>query len=936
MKISTSLQQIKPKVYTQGFTVVEVSLQELASTANRKAVSGAEFKNGHRKASNIIRGSNIILIDCDEPGQAEAVESKIQHYDYVKVPSASNLTASYKWHYFVPTQEPLSIYPGAYRFQVQQFFNQVGITDEMVDTTGSYDIARQFAPAQFATAVALSEVNETDLQAPVIKAPEELCNEAVQSITLDIPGLAVTELPANSVWYQGKAITYTEVVKALTGTDNVVVSGFGCPHNNSHSLDNRRGYGFGYVDKNGETVIKCAGTSCKDNPYFTVPTVTTEPTMEIKEIAIVPVSPELYRSTMESHWINNLRQIKADGMDSNWHIFASTMNSIVCDNQDSKRSTAHIIPMATGESKTQGSIVYLSILPAQVKAMMVVRLNVDALSVEEQINNLGGDAVAYNSTVDVEIADAAKYQVVIVSHEFFKRNGYSNNIKWKTLADDRDLFIIDEALHSVNSVTISRREHEFLNYTAKSLKHQWMMDVIDRNINTIDMLKSEELGGFSVLAPLDQSTPYREELIDEMFPNLNEQQKKLITRENISQANLGMIDEFIQLLKSQPLTNAISCRSRYIKQQHLESFYRKEDITLAEDLKTIVSTGAFATKKRESITGVRELVPGGVSFAVLDATAPVNAIYSLQKKYKGNVHTVPVSRTRNYKGFTIKCGRTSTGKGSLNKDSIHQMCNSISGELVPGDKILFVTHKANKVFISRWKEVTTIPDGVEVAIEHYGNITGKNDWRDYNKVALIGLPHKSTEFYQSLNIIKTSEDLAYRDEGKQNHTQIEYTDLASDMVQATARIRVRNIINESGGCLPATAYITLNSRKSLYATLQYSLEQQFPGADIKEWELPTSVSKAEQLPLGYEPTLEYLEDRLTIIGADIDIYEPRDILDINRKSYSRLITNKTFLEQLQHLGFEIQGKQVRDKRGRMKKTPSKFFVRVSEEVTDWD
>ncbi len=941
MKISVS-QTGKGKIFTYGFKDVEITLAQLTEIANKNAISGPTYKNGHRKGTNVIRGSNIILIDCDEPGQAEAAEHRLQHYDYVKVPSASNLKHPYKWHFIVPTQEPLSIYPAAFKWQIEQFFQQVGITDEMIDVTGSYDIVRQFAPASISMtkeeADALSEVNDVDLQVPVIEAPEELKNAAAKSVSISVEGKTVEELPTGHLWYEGKGITYADTVKAVSSAETgVIVSGFGCPHNNKHTLDNKRGYGFGYKTDTGEIVIKCTGNACKEDPYFNVPILPTQdPETELKPLIVNPVDPELYRSTMESHWINNLGQIKATGMDYNWRLFASTMNNIISANQDGLKSTAHIVPMATGESKTQGSIVYLSILPTGNKAMMVTRLNDEALQVVEQINRLGGNAVAYNSTVDISIAEAAEHQTVVVSHEFFKRNGYKNNEKWQTLADDRDLFIIDEALHSVNSITMSRRELDFLRYTAKALKQEKTLAIIEDHIEVIDKLKTEPTNGFIQLNKLDQARPYSKELIADVCGYLPLEQMKMITRENVTKVNSGMIDGFIQKLKATPMTDAISCRSRYIKQQHLESFYRKEDIKLAEGLQTIIGTGVFATKKRESITGVKELMPGGVSFAVLDATAPINAIYTLQHQYRGDTTTVPVSRTRNYKGFTIKCGRTVTGKSSLDRDSIGQMCNSILEELVPGDKILFVTHKANKVFISAWKETSAIPEDTEIAIEHYGNITGKNNWRDYNKVALIGLPHKGTEFYQSLNIVKTNEDLAYRDEGKVNHTQIEYTDLASDMVQAAARIRVRNIVDTNGGCLPATAYITLNPRKSLYNTLEYSLMQQFPGADIVDWELPEVITKAEQLPMGFEPTLEYLEDRLTIVGADIAVYEPKDVLDIKRESYRTLMTDKTFVEQIKHMGIEIQSRRVMTTRGKLKKRPEKFFVRTAKDVSDWD
>ena len=197
------------------------------------------------------------------------------------------------------------------------------------------------------------------------------------------------------------------------------------------------------------------------------------------------------------------------------------------------------------------------------------------------------------------------------------------------------------------------------------------------------------------------------------------------------------------------------------------------------------------------------------------------------------------------------------------------------------------------------------------------------------------MPHKNTEFYQSLNIIKTDESTAYSEDGKSNHTSIENSDLSADMVQAMARICIRNITTLDGGCLPATAYITLNPKKDLHNTLSDSLRQQFPEANISEWYLPEVIAKAEKLPIGFNATLDYLDDRLTAVGMDIHIYEPRDTLDVKRDSYTRLLKDTTFLEQIKHLGVQIQERKVVDKRGRMKKRPDKFFVRINEKVNEY-
>lgn len=51
--------------------------KELLTKMNRFSISGPVYKKGHRKTENLLKGSYFILIDCDEPGQAEIVESKL-------------------------------------------------------------------------------------------------------------------------------------------------------------------------------------------------------------------------------------------------------------------------------------------------------------------------------------------------------------------------------------------------------------------------------------------------------------------------------------------------------------------------------------------------------------------------------------------------------------------------------------------------------------------------------------------------------------------------------------------------------------------------------------------------------------------------------------------------------------------------------------------
>jgi hypothetical protein len=344
-------------------------MDQLAHYAHRFSISGPIYKDGHRSARNIIQGSNIILIDCDAPGQAEAVEAKISPYVYLKVPSASNSEEKpYKWHFFLPTQEPLSIYPAAMRWQIERFFQQVGITDKMIDTSGSFDIARQFAPASVGMdaeiADELSEIGEDDLFVPVSKPPVELCSKAARSTMMDINGKDTDTLPTGHLWYQGKAITYKDAIKAFdeaaaqqeNNGEKIILSGFGCPHDNHHHTSDRtRGYGFAFRHESGAMVIKCTGNQCKDHPYFEVPEPIQETPVEIVNIEakLEPMDPGEFVELMRCRMLElNHEHHFSENSNSAYYNFGAIYNEVSNRNRDEEHPKRIIVPLSTGACKT--------------------------------------------------------------------------------------------------------------------------------------------------------------------------------------------------------------------------------------------------------------------------------------------------------------------------------------------------------------------------------------------------------------------------------------------------------------------------------------------------------------------------------------------------------------------------------------------------------
>ncbi len=63
-------------------------------------------------------------------------------------------------------------------------------------------------------------------------------------------------------------------------------------------------------------------------------------------------------------------------------------------------------------------------------------------------------------------------------------------------------------------------------------------------------------------------------------------------------------------------------------------------------------------------------------------------------------------------------------------------------------------------------------------------------------------------------------------------------------------------------------------------------------------------------------------------GDEISIYEPRNNLNINGRSYSDIINAKGFEEKLKITGYEILTKKELDSKGRAKKRASKYIRKI--------
>ncbi len=940
--ISSNSSKKIPKLYTYSFKVATAGdLDDLAANANRYAISGPKYKSGHRKGENITAGSNIILIDCDKPGQAEAVESKIQHYDYVKVPSASNLAADYKWHYIVPTMETLSIYPAAMRWQVEQFFRQVGITDAMIDTTGSYDAVRQFAPASIGMTIEeaddLSEINETDIVAPVMpesEIPVELLTAAAKSKSVKIDGIIAAELPAEHLWFKGNAIAYPDAIRAVReayGTrenddDKIIVSGFGCPHDNhEHSGDITSGYGFAFVGLDGDVIVKCTGNACKDHPYFTVP----EPLEDTKLITVDSFdrdnASEIVKS-FEKHWEENLDNISSPALMQNWENNFDAFEEIIKRNQNKLQGKKICCPSVTGSGKTQ-QIIHkaIDLYGSKIGTLIVTMRNEDADIIAKQImDSTSADYVAVFHTSEVSIDDVRKAehpgdtQCLIISHERFRRQE-------NTITNGRDFIVIDEAINVISHNQIT--EDDLLN----------MIRVIEKYGNP----KNKDLQ--SELRMMKQ-------ILDIQFKAFKDSGRAFKgLRAGTVPKNLDRLPDLIFkasmiFFGNQKLKISTALTGIYNKK--MDDALRSKFVKISESMLFYFKQFNFMTRAGKRITWdtASELIPGK-SIVIMDATASVNSSYQLYMKYQPErLKVLPAILCRSYETVSLHTVRTATGRNTIigksdeveledgtkmtASDTLKKLFKNIIKNSNPGDQILFVS------FLKIEPEVMTYAENIKdriIFVNHWGNLTGTNKYQYCNKIFIYGLNHKPENIHRSLHALAKSATESFKetDENQIEMKSLITSDLVAEVIQAINRIRCRRVIDADGNCDTADVYITLPAGYSDSFVMLKAITGEMANIKTKQWNLSEEDGVRLARVYSVESFMRQLDVSLGRNCFEISLDDVLEGINMTRDQYRKNIKNKAaFRDALDASPFFLEKRQaIRERsRGRVSKRREDWFV----------
>lgn len=133
---------------------------------------------------------------------------------------------------------------------------------------------------------------------------------------------------------------------------------------------------------------------------------------------------------------------------------------------------------------------------------------------------------------------------------------------------------------------------------------------------------------------------------------------------------------------------------------------------------------------------------------ILDANA-----FKLDKKYLCNTNFIRYdqSRIKDYSNSIFYYVNINTSKTKIYKykNYYDKVINLIKDNIKTNDKILLITQKKEFQTINKKLEEYEIleQENYEISITWFGNIVGKNDWRNYNKIYIIASPNIPMELH---------------------------------------------------------------------------------------------------------------------------------------------------------------------------------------------
>ena len=555
---------------------------------------------------------------------------------------------------------------------------------------------------------------------------------------------------------------------------------------------------------------------------------------------------------MKNRWVRTLTNVSNSNLEAVWGDLADSLHAMALLNSGQverpQEPRVIAIPAPTGSGKSQGLLTYLACCYQQsVKCshkqfpytLVVVREQATAERFVSDLNEMTEEGLAnyHHSKHKLDTPDAIATKVLVMCHASYEKamlNEWQQTLVGET-PTAFDLFITtDKAPNTFGEVSL--RE----------------LIVVDEEMNLqassqVATHQNEKVAGLNLLQTLPHSIQSKFE--DEMFAislirsyleEQKETQEGVSLRDILLRSALGALWGLAENVEEEaskafgfPTLDWRGMMVAVNKVDFSKEFSMADGgvrklavLDVLNNLHTLqLSQNGFTTKAGKEITLATSvsIIPHRIKqVLVLDATAEINALY----QNTGEVAVVKNwEHPRNYQNLTIKVAWQHTGRTSLvnapvkARDSAKTIQNFLMSENdVP---TLVVSHKGLTPYLEK--------KSISADLAYWGSLDGKNDWQNCHRVVLFGLNHKDRAFYEK-RAFGSNSDITL------DLHEFVVSDLAVEITQALARVRVRKTVDTEGNCQPTTAFLTLPDDSTGKAILR-RVEEQFPNCVVDDWAL---------------------------------------------------------------------------------------------------
>lgn len=586
-----------------------------------------------------------------------------------------------------------------------------------------------------------------------------------------------------------------------------------------------------------------------------------------------------------------------------WSTLFKTFNHCIRLNKEGLQPVEkQVISLPTGSGKSQATRFYMRNLQGD-SALIVTSFIKEADETVEVVNCDEYKAKADHSGLKSRRTndEINNTQILVITHSQYL-NSLQDPKRLKALSTyhskPRDLYIIDESLTQVDS-------------------------------NQIDL--SQITTAISKIAILSEDNEYR--LLLENEKNYLKQLKSLMS-EDISAPSTGILLDDTQKSKIYSEHGKLSELSKFTVnpgKKTLEGL----DITANKDSfdsLILLIDNLRSIQKRETcylsslygklqLNSVDWLSIEDHHSVILDATADVNLIYKLHD----DVTIIPFSQSlRSYSNCNLYLSTESYNLGEESLKKINQielmehLRDLIYNIYPPTDcdnppdtstnKILLIVHKSiekilepklNTIIEERY-ELDFI-QAPEVIMAHWGDLTGKNDYKDIHKVIILGMFYKPDHYITNLHITSSRRENAISTPDKptlspamlEERADIENSSMAAEIIQAINRVRCRSTIDTEGNCLHTDIYIFKPIGGKLLTSMIQQISKEMQGIKISELSfmtLPKILSKESSDENRGRPTDEN-DERFIKYVSSLDKGIPHKTSDIKKSINSINKTN---------------------------------------------